>query len=183
MPSKGPYTQSYGFSSNHVQMLELDHKEGWAARNWYFWTVVLQKTLESPLDSKEIKPVNPKGNQPQIFIGRTDDEAEASILWPPDTKIWLTGKDPDAGQKDWEQEKKGKTEDEMIGWHHWLNGHEFEQTQGDSEGQGSLVCCMQLMRSQSPTRLSNSTILPLPCSYKCFWWYSTAYIFRTFLKV
>ena len=101
--------------------------------------MVLEKTLEGPLDSKEIKPVNPKENQSWIFTGRTDAEAEAPILWPPDVKSWLTGKDPDAG-KDWRQEK-GMTEDEMVGWHHWLNGHEFEQTLEDSEGQGSLACC------------------------------------------
>ena len=105
-------------------------------KNWCFWTVVLEKTLESPLDCKEIKPVNPKGNQPWIFIGRTD--AEAPIVWPPDVKRRLIGKDPDAG-KDWAQEK-GETEDEMVGWHHWLNRHEFEQTQGDSRGQGSMAC-------------------------------------------
>ena len=101
--------------------------------------MVLEKTLESPWDYEEIKPVNPKGNQPQIFIGRTDPEAEAPILWPHDAKSWLIGKDPDAG-KDWGQEAKGITEDEMVGWHHWINGCEFEQTPGDSEGQGSLDC-------------------------------------------
>ena len=120
-------------------MWELDHKEGWVLKNWCFWTVVLEKTLESPLDCKEIKPVNPKGNQPWTFIGRTDAEAEALILWLPDAKSQLTGKDPDAG-KDWRQEEKETTEDEMVGWHHWLNGHEFEQTLGDSEGQRSLMC-------------------------------------------
>ena len=98
-------------------------KESWVLKNWWFWTVVLEKTLESPLDCKEIKPVNPKGNW--IFIERTDAEAETPILWPPDAKNWLTGKDPDAG-KDWGQEEKGMTEDEMVGWHHWLNGHELE---------------------------------------------------------
>ena len=103
-------------------------------------TVVLEKTLESPLDSKEVKPVNPKGNQSWIFIGGTDTEAEAPILWPPDAKSQLTGKDPDAG-KDWGQEEKGVTEDKVVGWHHWLNGHEFEQALGDDEGQGSLACC------------------------------------------
>ena len=137
---KGWYTQSYGFSSSHVQMWELDHKEDWAPKNWCFSTVVLEKTLESPLDSKQIKPVNPKGYQPWIFIGRTDTEAEATILWPPDMKSWLIVKDSDAG-KDWRQEEKGTTEDEMVGWHHWLNGHEFELTLGDDEGQGSLVHC------------------------------------------
>ena len=119
---KGPSSQSYGFSSGHVWMWELDHKESWAPKN--FWTVVLEKTLESPLDCKEIQPVHPKGNQPWIFIGRTDAEAETPKLWPPDVKNWLFGKDPDAG-KDWRQEEKGATGDEMVGWHHWLNGHEF----------------------------------------------------------
>ena len=119
-------------------MWELYHKEGWAPKNWCFWTMVLEKTLESPLDGKEIKPVNPKGNQSWIFIGRND--AEAPILLSPDGKCWLIGKDPDAG-KDWRQEEKWTTEDEMVGWHHWLNEHDFEQTLGDGEGQGSLVCC------------------------------------------
>ena len=114
----------------------MDYKESWALKNWCFWTVVLEKTPEGPLDSKEIKPVNPKGRQPWIFTGRTEAEAEALILWPPDGKSWLTEKDLDAG-KDWRQEK-GMTEDEMAGWHHWLNGHEFEQALGDSEGQGGL---------------------------------------------
>ena len=123
--SKSPYSQSYGFSSCHVWMWELDHKESWALKNWCFWTVVLEKTLESPLGCKEIKPINPKGNQSWIFIGRTDAEAEALILWPPDGKNWLIGKDPDAG-KDWRWEEKGTTEDEMVGWHPWLNGHESE---------------------------------------------------------
>ena len=113
---------------------------GRAQKNWCFWTMELEKTFKSLLDSKEIKPVNPKGNQPWMFIGRTDAEAEALILWPPDVNSWLIRKDPDAG-KDWRQEEKGMIEDEMVGWHHWLNGHEFEQTPGDSEGQGSLACC------------------------------------------
>ena len=134
---KGPYSQSYGFSSSHIQTWELDHKEAWALKNRCFWTVVLEKTLESPLDCKEIKPVNPKENQPWIFIGKT--VAEALILWPPYSVSRLTGKDPDAG-KDWGQEEK-RAEDQMTGWHHWLSGHEFEQTQGDNEGQGSLVWC------------------------------------------
>ena len=119
-------------SSSHVWMWEWDHKEGWVPKNWCFWTVVLELTLESPLDSKEIKPVNPKGNQPWTFIGKTDAEDEAPILWRPDANSWLTGKDPDAG-KDWWQEGKRVTEDEMVGWHHWLDRHEFEQTPGDSE--------------------------------------------------
>ena len=138
--NKGPSIQSYGFSSGHVRMWDLDYKESWVQKNWYLWTVVLEKTLESPLDYKEIKPVNPKGNQSWIFIARTDAEAETPILWPPDAKRWLIGKDPDVG-KDWEQEEKGVTEDEMVECHHWLNGHAFEQTPGDGEGQGSLACC------------------------------------------
>ena len=127
------------FSISHVWMWELDHKEVCTLKNWCFWTVVLE-TLESPLDCKEIQPVHPKGNQSWIFIGRADVEAEASILWPLDAKSWLTGKDPDAG-KDGGQEEKGVTEDEMVGWHFWANGHEFEQTLGDSEGQRCLACC------------------------------------------
>ena len=113
------------FSSSHVWMCELDHKEGWVPKNWCFWTVVLEKTLESSLDYKEIKPVNPKGNQSWIFIGKPNAEAETLILWPPDAKSQLIRKDPEAG-KDWRQEEKGMTEDEMVGWHHRLNGHEFE---------------------------------------------------------
>ena len=124
--NKGPSSQSYGFSSGHVWMWELDYKESWAPKNWSFWTVVLEKTLESPLDSKEIQLVHPKGNKSSIFIGRTDVEAEAPILWPPDGKSWLIGKDPEAG-RDWRQEEKGTTEDEMVGCHHWLDGYEFEQ--------------------------------------------------------
>ena len=120
--------------------MELDHKEGWAPKNWCFWTVVLEKTLESPLDCKEIKPVNPQGKQFWIFIGRTDAEAEGPILWPPDVKSRLIRKDPDAG-KVWGQEDKGTTEDTMVAWHHWLDWHEFEQNLGDGEGQGFLVCC------------------------------------------
>ena len=121
-------------------MWELDHKEGWALKNWSFWTLVLEKTLESPLDCKEIQPVHSKRNQSWIFIGRTAAEAETPILWPPDAKSLLIGIDPDSG-KDWRQEEKGTTEDEMVGWHHQLDGHEFEQAPGDGDGQGSLACC------------------------------------------
>ena len=129
----------------------LDHKEGWAPKNWCFWIVVLEKTLESPLDCKEIKPVNPKGNQPWIFIGRTDAKAEAPILWPPDAKNWLLGKDLDA-EKDWGQEEKRITEDEMIGYHHHrLNGHKFEQTLGDIGGETSLACCSLQSLKESDT--------------------------------
>ena len=138
--NKDPSSQSYGFSSSHVWMWQLNHKESWAPKNWCFWTVVLEKSLESPLDFKEIKPVYLKGNQFWIFTGRTDAEAEAATLWPPDRKSWLIRKDLDAG-KDWRWEEKGMTEDEMVGWHHWFNGHEFEQALGDGEGQGSLVSC------------------------------------------
>ena len=129
-------------------MWELDHKESWEPKNWCFWTMVLEKSLESLLDSKEIKPVNPKGSQSWIFIGRSDAEAETPILWPPDVKNLLTGKDPDAG-KDWRQEEKVTIEDEMVGWHHWLNGHEFEFAPGVGDGQGSLVCCSPWGRKES----------------------------------
>ena len=122
--NKGPSSQGYGFSSSRVWMWELDCEESWAPKNWCFWTVVLEKTLESPLDCKEIQPVHPKGDQSWVFTVRTDAEAETPILWPPDVKSWLIGKDPNAG-RDW-QEEKGMTEDEMAGWHHRLDGHEFE---------------------------------------------------------
>ena len=121
-------------------MWESDYKESWVQKNCCFWTVVLKKTLESPLGFKEIQPVHPKGNHPWIFIGRTDAEAKAPILWPPNVKNWLLGKDHDAG-KYWRWEEKGTTEDEMVGWHHQLNGHEFEQALGVGDGQGGLVCC------------------------------------------
>ena len=130
----------YGFSCGHVWMQELNCEESWAPKSWCFWTVVLEETLESPLDSKEIQLVHPKGNQSWIFIGRTYAEAESPILWPPHVKSLLIGKDPDAG-KDWGQEDKGMTEDEMAGWHHWLNGNGFGWTPGFGDGQGSLACC------------------------------------------
>ena len=128
---KGPSSQSYGFSSSHVCMWELDHKEGWAQKNLRYWTVVLENTLEGPVDSK-IKPVNPKGNQLWLPTGRTDAEAETLILWQPDANSQLTGKDPDAW-KDWGRDEEEVTEDEMVGWHDRLNGHEFEQTPRDGE--------------------------------------------------
>ena len=134
------YNQSYGFSNSHVWIWELDHKESWVPKNGCFWTVVLEKTLESPLDCKEIKPVNPKGNKPWIFTGRTDAEAKVPIRWPPDAKNWLIRKDLDIG-KNLRQEEKGTTEDEMVGCHHWLDGYELEQAPGDGEGQRSLLCC------------------------------------------
>ena len=146
----GPYAQSYGFSNSRLWTWELDPKDGWSPKIWCFRTVVLEKTLESPLDSKEIKQVNTKGNQPWILNGRTDAEAEAPILWSPDVKRQLIGKDPDAG-KNRRQEEKGTTEDERVGWHHQLNGHELEQTLGDGEGQGSLACYSPWGHKESDT--------------------------------
>ena len=133
--NKGSSSQGYGFSCGHVWLWELDCEEGWAPKNWCFWTVVLEKTLDSPLDCKEIKPVNPKGNQSRMFIGRTDAEAEAPSLWPPNEKSWLRN------DWCWERLKVVGEGHEMIGWHHWPHGHEFEKTLGDGEGQGSLGCC------------------------------------------
>ena len=124
VPTKFGLVKATVFSSSHVWMWELDYKESWVLKNSCFWTVVLEKTLESPLDCKEIQPVHPKGDQSWVFIGRTDVEAESPIFWPPDVKSWLIWKDPDAG-KDWRQEEKGMTEDEIVGWHHWVNGNEF----------------------------------------------------------
>ena len=145
-----------GFSSGHVWIWELVYKESWALKNWCFWTVVLEKILESPLDCKEIKPVNLKGNQSWIFIVRTDTEAEPPILWLPDGKSWLTGKDHDAG-KDWRQEEKRITEDDMVGWHHQLKGHEFKQALRDGEWQGTLAFCSPQVRKESEaTELLNN---------------------------
>jgi len=155
---KSSYSQSYGFSSSHVWMWELDHKESWVPRKWCFWTAVLEKTLESPLDCNEIKPVHLKGNQSWILFGRTDAEAEVPILWPLNAKNWLIGKDPDAGQG-WRQEEKGMTKDEMVEWCHRLNEHEFEQ------GLGVVVMAREAWRaavhgvSKSQTQLSNWTKL------------------------
>ena len=150
--NKGPSSQGYGFSSRCVWMWELNYKESWVLKNWCFWTVWLEKTLESPLDCKEIQPVN-KGNQSWIFIGRTDAETEAPILRPLDVKNWLICKDPEAG-KYWRQEKRA-TEDEMVVWHHWFDGHEFKQ----APGQGVLACCsplsgMQRIRQDWATELN-----------------------------
>ena len=147
------YSQSYSFSNSHVWMWDLGQKEGWMPKNGCFQIAVLEQTLESPLDCKEIKPVNPKGNQLWPFIGRTDAEAETSILWPHDVKSWLIRKDPDAG-KDRRQEEKGMTEDKMIPWHHWLSGHESEQAPGDGEGQGSLGAAVHGV-TKSQTWLNN----------------------------
>ena len=150
-----------------VVMWDLNHKKGWAPKNWCFWTLVLENTLKSPLDSMEIKPVNSKENQPWIVIGRT--AAEAPIFWPPDAKNWLIRKDLD-GWKVWGQEEKWVTEDEMVGWHHWLNGHEFEQALGVGDGQGSLVCCSPWGHKESDTteRLNNNKPNDRSVKYKNF---------------
>ena len=144
--NKGPSSQRYGFSSSYIWMWELDYKESWALKNWCVWTVVLEKTLESPLDCKEIQPVHPEGDLPWDFFGRNDAEAETPVLWPPHAKNQLIWKDPDAG-KDQRQEEKGMTEEEMVRWHHWLNGHEFELALGGGDGQGSLACCSPWAKS------------------------------------
>ena len=140
LPTKVHLVKAVVFPSSHVWMWELDHKESWAPENWCFWTVVLEKTLESPLDCKEIQPVHSEGDQPLDFFGRNDAKAETPILWPPHMKSWLIGKDSDAG-RDWGKEERGTTEDEMAGWHHRLNAHEFGWTPGAGDGQGGLVCC------------------------------------------
>ena len=136
-------------------MWEFEYKESWVPNNWYFWTVVLEKTLESPLDCKKIQPVHPKGDQSWVFTGRTDAEAETPILWPPDVQSWLIWKDPEAGT-DWGQEEKWMTEDEMAGWHHWLNGHGFGWILGVDDGQGGLICCSSwgCKESDMPERLN-----------------------------
>ena len=167
--SYGSSSQSYGFSSSHVWMWELNHKEGWEPNNWCFWTVVLVKTLESPLDCKETKPVHPKGNESWIFIGGTDAEAEAPILWPPDVKSRLIWKDPDAG-KDWRRKEKGTTEDEMVGWRHHVNGHEFGQALGVGDGQGSWARCSPWGRKESDmTERVNWTELDCSLPGSCPW--------------
>ena len=148
--NKGSSSQRYGFSCGHVWIWELDCEEGWTPKNWCFWTVVLEETLESPLDCKEIQPVHSKGDESWIFIGRTDAEAETPILWLPDVKNWLIGKDPDAG-KDWRREEKGTTEDEMVGRYHRLNGHEFRWTPGVGDGQRGLACCSAWSRKELDT--------------------------------
>ena len=162
--NKGPSSQSYGFSSGHVWMWELDYKESWVPKNWCFWTVVLKKTLENPLHCEEIKSVNPKGKQSWIFTGQTDAEAEAPVLWAPDAKSWLIGKDPDAG-KDWRQVEKGTTEDEKVGWHHQLNGHEFEKTLGVGEGQEAWRAAVHGV-TKSQTLLSDWTELKVPVIFR-----------------
>ena len=149
-----------GFSSSHVWMWEVDYRESWGLKNWCFWTVVLEKTLESPLDCKEIQPIYTKGNQSWIFIGQTNAEAETPIVWPPDAKNWLIWKGPNPG-KDWRQEEKESTEDEMVGWHHQLDGHEFEQALGVGDGQGSLAAAVHGI-TKSQTQLSDWTDYSFP---------------------
>ena len=146
--NKCPSSQGYGFSSGHVWMWELDYKESWAPKNWCFWTVVLEKTLENPLDCKDLQPVHPKGDQSWVFSGRTNVEAETLILWPPDVKSWLIGKDPDT-RKDWLQGEKWMTEYEMVGMHHRHDEHGFGWTPGVGNGQGGLACCSSWGRKES----------------------------------
>ena len=174
---KGLYSQSYDISSSHVQMWELNHKEGWAPKNWCFWTVVLKKTPERPLDCKEIKPVNPKENQSWIFIGRTDAEAETPILWPSDAKSWLVGKDPDA-EKEWRQEEKGSTADEMVGLHHRLDGHECEHAPVAGDEQGSLACCSPWGRKESDTTERPNWI---DRGIACWYWRAATKLLKNYL--
>ena len=150
LPTKVCLVKAMVFSSSHVWMWELNCEESWALKNLCFWTVVLEKTLESPLDYKEIQPVHSKGDQSWVFIGRTDAKAETPILWPPDEKSWLIGEDSDAG-RDWGQEKKRTREDEMAGCHHWLYGRESEWSPGVGDGQGGLACCDSWGRKESDT--------------------------------
>ena len=164
LPTKVRLSQGYGFSCGHVWMWELDCEEGWALKNWCFWTVVLEKTLDSPLDCKEIQPVHSEGDQPWDFFGGNVAEAEVPVLWPPHAKSWLIGKDSDAG-RDWGQEKKGMTEDEMAGWHHWLYGRESNWTPGVDDGQGGLACCDSWGRKESDmTERLNWTELNVSCN-------------------
>ena len=148
--NNGPSSQGYGFSCGHVWMWELDCEEGWTPKNWCFWTVVLEKTSESPLDCKEIQAVHSKGDQPWDFFGKNDAKAETPVLCPPHVKSWLIGKDSDAG-RDWGQEEKGTTKDEMAGWHHRLDGREFEWTPAGGNGQGGLACWDSWGRKESHT--------------------------------
>ena len=160
--NKGPSSQGYGFSTGHVWIWELDCEESWAPKNSCFWTVVLEKTLESPLDYKEIQPVHSKGDQSGVFFEKTDAKAETPILWPPHTKSWLTGKDSDVGM-DWGQEEKGMTEDEIAGWHHWLDGRESGWTPGVGNGQGGLAWCNSWGPEESDTIEMNWTELNSYC--------------------
>ena len=169
-----------GFSSGHVWMWKLEYKESWVLKSWCFWTVVLEKTLESPLNCKEIQAVHPKGDQSWVFIGRTDVEAETPILWPCHAKSWLIGKDPDAG-KDWEQEEKGMTEDETVWWHHRLNGHGFGWTPRVGDGQGGLACCgsrdHRVLDTTERLNWTEKTLHMLPCTIQLvlviYWFFYT----------
>ena len=162
--NKGPSSQGYGLSSGHVWLRELDCEESWVPKNWCFWTVVLEKTLSSPLDCKEIQPVHSEGDQSWVFFGRNNANTETPILWLPHVKSWLIGKDSDAG-RDWGQEEKGPTEDEMAGWHHGLDGREFEWIPADGDGQGGLVCCDSWGRKELDTteRLNWTELSPQSC--------------------
>ena len=169
--NKGLSSQSYVFSSSHVWIWELDHRENWTLKNWCFWTVVLEKTLESSLDCKGIQSVSPKENQSWIFIGRTDAEAEVPTLWPPDVKNWLIGKDPDAG-RDGRQKEQGR-QSMMVRRHHWLDGHESEQVLGVGDGQGSLTCwnpwgCKELDKNNWNDWLSLHTSIFSKILYELF---------------
>ena len=155
---QSPSSQGYVFSSSHVWMWELDCEENWVLKNWYFWTVVLEKTLWSPLDCKEIQPIHSKRDQSWVFFGRIDAVSETPILWPPYVKSWLIGKISNA-ERDWGQEEKGRMEDEMAGWHHQLNGHEFELISRVGDGQGGLACCNSWGHKDWPTQLSDWTEL------------------------
>ena len=157
-----PSSQGYGFSSSHVWTWELDCEESWALKNWCCWTMMLEKTLESPLDCKEVQPAHSEGDQPWDFFGRNDAKAETPVLWPPHAKSWLTGKDPDAG-RDWGQEEKGTKEGEMAGWHHRLDGCEFEWALGVGDGQGGLASCSSWDRKESDTTEQLNWILA--CEY------------------
>ena len=159
-------------------MWKLDCEESWVPKNWCFWSVVLEKTLESPLDCKEIQPVHSEGDQPWDFFGRNDVKAETSVLWPPHAKSWLIGKDSDAG-RDCGQEEKGTPEEQMAGWHHWLDGRESEWTLGDGDGQGGLACCDSCGRKESDTTewLNWTEVKEWTCQFK---WYVCIYCFKEF---
>ena len=176
LANKGPSSQGYGFSSGHVWMWDLDCEEGWALKNWCLWIVVLEKTLESPMDCKEIQPVHSEGDQSWVFFGRTHAEAEAPVLWPPHAKSWLIGKDSDA-RRDWWQEEKGMTEDEMAGWHHRIDGREFEWTPRVGDGQGGLACCNSWGRKELDTteRLNWTELKDFSPLTSGIYWYCKAY--------